>query len=112
MIKATCLVLHHHICEGCAMSWPIDPLFNIFNDPAGMEAANRSSANGGGVREIGGRMRVSQEGMHGWGGRRHQERPPPSYAEVRRHFFKLLVVLVLVPVVVLVLLILVCWFPK
>ena len=29
-------------------------------------------------------MRVAQEGMHGRGGRRHQERPPPSYAEVKR----------------------------
>ncbi|CBJ30826.1 calcium-dependent protein kinase [Ectocarpus siliculosus] len=37
MIKVTSLVLHHHISEGCAMSWPIDPRFNIFNDPPGME---------------------------------------------------------------------------
>ncbi|CAM9639576.1 unnamed protein product, partial [Ectocarpus sp. 12 AP-2014] len=52
MIKVTSLVLHHHISEGCAMSWPIDPRFNIFNDPPGMEVASSSNGNGNGSRGV------------------------------------------------------------
>ncbi|CAN0072359.1 unnamed protein product, partial [Ectocarpus sp. 4 AP-2014] len=52
MIKVTSLVLHHHISEGCAMSWPIDPRFNIFNDPPGMEVASSSNGSSNGSRGV------------------------------------------------------------
>lgn len=82
MIKATCLVLHHHICEGCAMSWPIHARFNIFNDPPGMEFSRRPPANGLAARQSGA-MRMGRVGGESWGARGQQGRPPPSYAEVR-----------------------------
>lgn len=92
MIKATSVVLHHHICEGCAMSWPIDPRFNIFNDPPGMEGSRKKPANGLAARDGSGfHMRCG--GGDGW--RRGQmERPPPSYAEVRGSFLLVLFLLV------------------
>lgn len=76
MIKATCLVLHHHICEGCLMSWPIDSRFNIFNDPPGMDAGHKNVAH---------RSRNARS-AHGrrepWGVTPREDQPPPSYAEV------------------------------
>lgn len=89
MIKVTSLVLHHHIAEGCAMSWPIDPRFNIFNDPPGMEVGSSSSSKGGGgVANGSGFQEVvvgvaGGGGEGGWGPRGAPERPSPSYAEVR-----------------------------
>lgn len=66
------------------MSWPIDPRFNIFNDPPGMEVCSNSSSNGGrGVANGGGGLHaVGRGGEGGWGSRGSLERPPPSYAEV------------------------------
>lgn len=89
MIKVTSLVLHHHIAEGCAMSWPIDPRFNIFNDPPGMEVSGKggsgvSNASGFQVMTVGVAGGGGGGGEGGWGARGPPERPPPSYAEVRR----------------------------
>lgn len=83
MIKVTSLVLHHHIAEGCAMSWPIDPRFNIFNDPPGMEVGGRGGTGGsGGFRETG-RAARNGGGEGEWGPRGLADRlGAPSYAEV------------------------------
>lgn len=80
MIKVTSLVLHHHISEGCAMSWPIDPRFNIFNDPPGMEVGSKGSSNGGAPRSMHSAAWGGEGG--GWGARGSPQRSPPSYAEV------------------------------
>lgn len=82
MIKVTSLVLHHHIAEGCAMSWPIDPRFNIFNDPPGMEVGSKAAGGGAGFHETG-RAAGTGGGEGGWGSRGQTERVgTPSYAEV------------------------------
>lgn len=86
MIKVTSLVLHHHIAEGCAMSWPIDPRFNIFNDPPGMEVGSKGGAGAGGggagFHETG-RAAGNGGGEGGWGPRGPVERlGAPTYAEV------------------------------
>ncbi|CAM9226548.1 unnamed protein product [Scytosiphon promiscuus] len=80
MIKVTSLVLHHHISEGCAMSWPIDPRFNIFNDPPGMEVGSKGGSNGGASRSSHSAAWGGEGG--GWGARGSSQRSPPSYAEV------------------------------
>lgn len=84
MIKATCLALHHHICEGCLMAWPIDSRFDIFNDPPGMEARGKNPANFGGASSGGGMQDLERAHMlpSGWEGRGQKELPPPSYEKV------------------------------
>ena len=67
------------------MSWPIDPRFNIFNDPPGMEIGSKGAGGGGGFRETD-RAAGNGGGEGRWGSRgHHAERlGAPSYAEVCR----------------------------
>ena len=61
------------------MSWPIDPRFNIFNDPPAMEVGRRCAKNGVIARQP---MEAEVSVVEGGRGD-YRERPAPSYAEVR-----------------------------
>lgn len=70
------------------MSWPINPRFNIFNDPPQMEGSSSyghdSKRSGGHCRHNSGGRSNGHFDSNGCGGERTGQKglPPPTYSEV------------------------------